>query len=396
MMRSLRSVSEGHSTERRRAVDKHAMSASLDSFSWTLTNSDLVSDWPDDLSVQWFFTPLSVLVPSLMPQGQQVHHLLREKREKKAHTHQTIVPELREAGRTEGREKKNEKRERNERSRKRWRGACLMVHMKQQRQHLDKKELVGNERRKKLVGKEERKNGEIERECQLSNIDKKAVNLVSFPRALVFFFALLSFILVSRLMSLNLLSHAYLICVMPKLQTSLTMTLHIRRRWFCWFVTMMSSLMNHSSLLCWLSIPDKLIRTEKANRTATRKKNRQRRKKSTTWIHCFLLQVSFLPSANLLFSHPVCQSNEDSVVLPYWNSSRNRFETGNKKHKQNVWCACGDFRRDGVAGGKDWSALSPSLFFLLIFGKRLTIQSEKHPETVCIMTRSSEKMIERK
>ena len=66
MMRSLRSVSEGHYTERRRAVDKHAMSASLDSFSWTLTNSDLVSGWPDDLSVQWFFTPLSVLVPSGM------------------------------------------------------------------------------------------------------------------------------------------------------------------------------------------------------------------------------------------------------------------------------------------------------------------------------------------
>ena len=53
LMRLLRSVSEGHSTERRRAVDKHAMSASLDSFSWTtLTNSDLVSDRLADLSVQ--------------------------------------------------------------------------------------------------------------------------------------------------------------------------------------------------------------------------------------------------------------------------------------------------------------------------------------------------------
>ena len=72
-------VSEGHSTERRKAVDRHAMSASLNSFSWTLTNSGLVPDWPDDLSVQWCFTPLSVLMPLLM-HVQHVHHLLRTKR----------------------------------------------------------------------------------------------------------------------------------------------------------------------------------------------------------------------------------------------------------------------------------------------------------------------------
>ena len=46
MMNSLRSASQGHQTKRRMAADKHAMSASLDSFSLTLINSDLsVSDW---------------------------------------------------------------------------------------------------------------------------------------------------------------------------------------------------------------------------------------------------------------------------------------------------------------------------------------------------------------